>query len=169
MVMAMRQPPEDWQRLADHVRTARQDAGFPTRRALAEATGVTERTLGKLENGERVSADTLATVARAVGWPPDGPRRILAGGEPVPREPDRPRLEAVPGPLSAAQLPLDEPDAELLAAWGRSDETVGRLLALRNDAGTGPLPWKEKREFLLLLLRLRATGGSEEERERRQS
>lgn len=100
MVGDMRQPPEDWQRLADHVRAARRDAGFPTRRALAAATGITDRTLGKLERGERVGTETLAAVARAVGWPPEGPRRVLAGrtvhGEPAAADRPRPQLAEVP-------------------------------------------------------------------------
>lgn len=111
MVVGMNQPPEDWQRLADHVRAARRDAGFATRRALANATGITERTLGKLERGERVSPDTLDAVAKAVGWAPGIPRRVLAGGDlggtPAEESP-RPPLEAVPGPLSLPDDPSDE-------------------------------------------------------------
>ena len=42
---------EDWQRLADYVVARRVELGMRDRRAFAEATGVTERTLGKLENG----------------------------------------------------------------------------------------------------------------------
>jgi hypothetical protein len=52
------------------------------RRAFAEATGVTERTLGKLEKGQRVSASTLGMVENELGWVPGSCRRILAGGEP---------------------------------------------------------------------------------------
>lgn len=99
----MNQPREDWQRLADHVRAARRAAGFPTRIALAGATGITDRTIGKLERGERVSADTLSAVATAVGWPPDAPRRILAGAAAWPDpEPGRQRQQPVPAPEPAA-------------------------------------------------------------------
>src|SRR5271169_4328586 len=52
------------------------------RRALAAATGVTDRTLGKLENGHRVSASTLGVIDNQLGWTPGSCRRILAGGEP---------------------------------------------------------------------------------------
>jgi hypothetical protein len=52
------------------------------RRAFAEATGVTERTLGKLENGQRVSPSTLGVVENHLGWAPGSCRRVLAGGEP---------------------------------------------------------------------------------------
>ena len=59
------------------------------RRAFAEATGVTERTLGKLENGQRVSPSTLGMVENRLGWAPGSCRRLLAGGEPHVVSPDR--------------------------------------------------------------------------------
>jgi transcriptional regulator with XRE-family HTH domain len=73
---------EDWQRLADYVVARRVGRGMRDRRAFAEATGVTERTLGKLENGQRVSPSTLGMVENRLGWAPGSCRRILAGGEP---------------------------------------------------------------------------------------
>ncbi|HEY3980187.1 MAG TPA: helix-turn-helix transcriptional regulator [Streptosporangiaceae bacterium] len=74
---------EDWQRLADYVVARRVELGIRDRRAFAEATGVTERTLGKLENGQRVSPSTLGMVENKLGWAPGSWRRILAGGEPT--------------------------------------------------------------------------------------
>src|ERR1700745_4472240 len=79
---------EDWQRLADYVVARRVELGMPDRRALAEATGVTERTLGKLENGQHVSPSTLGMVENRLGWAPGSCRRILAGGEPKVGSPD---------------------------------------------------------------------------------
>ena len=73
---------EDWRRLADYVIARRVELGMRDRRALAEATGVTDRTLGKLENGQRVSASTLGVVENHLGWAPGSCRRVLAGGEP---------------------------------------------------------------------------------------
>lgn len=73
---------EDWRRLADYVVARRVELGMKDRRAFAEATGVTERTLGKLENGQRVSPSTLGVVENLLGWAPGSCRRILAGGEP---------------------------------------------------------------------------------------
>jgi hypothetical protein len=73
---------EDWQRLADYVVARRVELGMRDRRAFAEATGVTERTLGKLENGQRVSPSTLGMVENRLSWAPGSCRRILAGGEP---------------------------------------------------------------------------------------
>ncbi len=73
---------EDWRRLADYVVARRVELGMRDRRAFAEATGVTERTLGKLENGQHVSPSTLGMVENRLGWAPGSCRRILAGGEP---------------------------------------------------------------------------------------
>jgi hypothetical protein len=75
-------PGEDWRRLADYVVARRVALGMRDRRALADATGITDRTLGKLENGERVSPSTLAAIENELGWAPGSARRILAGGEP---------------------------------------------------------------------------------------
>ena len=74
---------EDWWRLADYVIARRVELGMRDRRAFAEASGVTERTLGKLENGQHVSPSTLAMVEIRLGWAPGSYRRILAGGEPI--------------------------------------------------------------------------------------
>jgi hypothetical protein len=79
---------EDWQRLADYIVGRRVELGMRDRRALATATGVTERTLGKLENGQHVSASTLGMVENRLGWAPGSCRRILAGGEPNAGPPD---------------------------------------------------------------------------------
>ncbi len=59
---------EDWARLGDYVVARRIALGMRDRRALAAATGVTDRTLGKLENGRRVSASTLGAVENHLDW-----------------------------------------------------------------------------------------------------
>ncbi len=79
---------EDWQRLADYVIARRVELGMRDRRALADATGITERTLGKLENGQRVSPSTLAMTENRLGWTPGSCRHILAGGHPTTNPPD---------------------------------------------------------------------------------
>jgi transcriptional regulator with XRE-family HTH domain len=91
---------EDLGRLASFVTSARLAAGWKDVRSFATATGLTERTLSKLEHGQRVSAGTLAVVAQYVGWAPDTPRVILAGGEPPGQQapPSRPVLREVPPP-----------------------------------------------------------------------
>jgi hypothetical protein len=86
---------EDWRRLADYVVARRVELGMRDRRAFAETIRVTERTLGKLENGQRVSASTLGMVENGLGWAPGSCRRILAGEEPtaVSPSPDHPEYE----------------------------------------------------------------------------
>jgi len=74
---------ENWERLGDYVVARRTALGMRDRRAFAAKTGVTDRTLGKLENGKRVSASTLGAVENHLGWAPGSCRRILTGGEPV--------------------------------------------------------------------------------------
>jgi hypothetical protein len=84
---------EDWRRLADYVVARRVELGMRDRRAFAEATGVTERTLGKLENGQRVSPSTLGMVENRLGWGPGSCRRVMAGEEPNVGAPDPPPAE----------------------------------------------------------------------------
>ena len=99
----MNRPYEDWPRLASYVVSARRAAGYRDRKEFAAAPGITHRTLGKLENGQRVSPDTLAVVEREVGWKPDSARMILSGGEPILAAPasdsdrhyDDPRLQQI--------------------------------------------------------------------------
>jgi transcriptional regulator with XRE-family HTH domain len=117
MVIVMSRPhEEDWDRLASYVTSARLAAGFRDIRTFAAATGITERTLGKLERGERVSAATLAVVADHVGWTPDSPRSVLAGREPVPASGgERPDAAEIPAGTTRhddppAPLPADDTD-----------------------------------------------------------
>jgi hypothetical protein len=74
---------ENWRRLGDYVVARRIALGMRDRRALAAVTGVTDRTLGKVETGRRVSASTLGALENHLGWAPGSCRQILAGGEPV--------------------------------------------------------------------------------------
>lgn len=73
---------ENWERLGRYVRTHRQQAGLSTTRALADATGISERTIGQLERGNSVSRNTIAAVEVALGWAPGSALRVLAGDEP---------------------------------------------------------------------------------------
>jgi transcriptional regulator with XRE-family HTH domain len=123
---------ENWRRLADYVVARRVALGMRDRRALAAATGVTERTLGKLENGQRVSASTLGAIENRLGWAPGSWRRILAGGEPV----------AAPSPTgepAAASAPTGDEEVadstlEYLASTpGLPPEVVRGLIALARN------------------------------------
>jgi hypothetical protein len=115
---------EDWQRLADFVIARRTELGMRDRRALANVTGVTDRTLGKLENGQRVSASTLGSIENHLGWVPGSCRRILAGGEPV------------TGPAARADVVADYDDptlAHLASTPGLPPDVVRGLIALARN------------------------------------
>jgi hypothetical protein len=119
---------EDWRRLADYVVARRVELGMRDRRALAAATGITDRTLGKLENGQRVSASTLGVIENVLGWAPGSCRRIMAGGEP----------SATSSPQDDARY--DDPTIRHLASTpGLPPEVVRGLIALarnwRHDEG----------------------------------
>jgi hypothetical protein len=88
--MAGRKDREDWGRLGSYVRRRRlspeaRERGryFPDIRAFSAATGIHERTLGKLENGHTVGQNTLTAVEIALEWGPQSAKSILAGGEPT--------------------------------------------------------------------------------------
>jgi len=112
---------EDWRRLADYVVARRVELGMRDRRALAAATGITDRTLGKLENGQRVSPSTLGVIENLFGWAPGSCRRIMAGGEP----------NAIPGQAGAR---YDDPTLRHLASTpGLPPEVVRGLIALARN------------------------------------
>jgi transcriptional regulator with XRE-family HTH domain len=113
---------DNWRRLADYVVAGRVALGMRDRRSLAAATGVTERTLGKLENAQRVSASTLAAIENVLGWAPGSCRRILAGGEPA-------AGSAEPGPAEDA-----DPTLRYLADTpGLPPEVVRGIIALARN------------------------------------
>jgi hypothetical protein len=113
---------EDWKRLGDYVVARRIALGMRDRRALAAVTGVTDRTLGKVETGRRVSASTLGALDNHLGWAPGSCRRILAGGEPV-----------VP-PASSSGLQYDDPTLRHIAdVPGLPPDVVRGLIALARN------------------------------------
>jgi transcriptional regulator with XRE-family HTH domain len=74
---------DDWQRLADKVRTRRGALGL-TQTQVAEAAGIESRTLGSIENKPRPRrAATLGGLERALGWTEGSIRQVLNGGEPI--------------------------------------------------------------------------------------
>ena len=123
---------EDWSRLADYVVARRVELGMRDRRALAAVTGVTDRTLGKLENGHRVSPSTLGVIENELGWAPGSCRRILAGGEPtvLPGTHDDARDHDDPTLRHLASTPGLPPDVvrglmALARNWRESEAVVG--------------------------------------------
>ncbi|HKB30082.1 MAG TPA: helix-turn-helix transcriptional regulator [Streptosporangiaceae bacterium] len=118
---------EDWKRLSDYVVARRIALGMRDRRALAAATGVTDRTLGKIENGKRVSASTLGAVENHLGWAPGSCRRILAGGEPSIRP-------------AAGRPQYDDPTLQHIAETpGLPPDVVRGLVALARN-------WREQQD-----------------------
>jgi transcriptional regulator with XRE-family HTH domain len=74
---------DGWERLASAVIARRVELGMHTRQALAEATGLTARSLSDIERARRTSYDpaTLARVEQALQWLPGTVDRILAEGD----------------------------------------------------------------------------------------
>lgn len=110
------------QRLGDYVVARRIALGMRDRRAFAVATGVTDRTLGKLENGKHVSASTLGAVENQLGWAPGSCRRILEGGEP----------SVVPGGASPSQY-ADPTLQHIAETPGLPPDVVRGLIALARN------------------------------------
>jgi Helix-turn-helix len=127
----VRMADEDWKRLGDYVIARRIALGMRDRRALAAATGVTDRTLGKIENGKRVSASTLGAVENHLGWTPGSCRRVLTGGEPViPAGPSIPHYDD-PTLQHIAEVPGLPPDVvrgliALARSWREVEEERNR-------------------------------------------
>jgi hypothetical protein len=107
---------QDWARLADFVIDRRTQLGMKTRRDLSRVTDINDRTIGKLELGQSVSASTMSTIERALGWAPGSWRRILDGGDPELAEaPARPAARVYTDPVMQeaweALADVDLPDA----------------------------------------------------------
>ncbi|GHG97463.1 hypothetical protein ACFORH_43025 [Amycolatopsis roodepoortensis] len=77
----------NWQRLASHVISFRQLAGYPTPRALADVTEprkeMSYKTLLRIERAAQpVSPNTLGILERYLHWKPGSAVTVLHGGEP---------------------------------------------------------------------------------------
>ena len=95
-------PSQDWKRLGAFVTSRRAERGCMTQRAFAKVTGLTDRTIGKLENGQRVGWSTLGLIEAHLGWEPGSARQILQGGDPVIRgEQAPPRSRVYSDPVEA--------------------------------------------------------------------
>jgi transcriptional regulator with XRE-family HTH domain len=129
---------EDWRRLGDYVVARRRALGMRDRRALAAVTGVTDRTLGKVETGRRVSASTLGALENHLGWAPGSCRQILAGGEPAMQ------AASVSGPQ------YDDPTLQHIAEVpGLPPDVVRGLIALARN-------WREQEDERTHQVRRRA-------------
>jgi transcriptional regulator with XRE-family HTH domain len=73
-------------RLGRWIATERVRKGFATAGELAEASGLSDRTVEILEAGSHTGQPrdtTLAKIEQALGWEPGSADRILAGGQPT--------------------------------------------------------------------------------------
>jgi hypothetical protein len=135
--MMMNMAEENWKRLGDYVVARRTALGMRDRRALSAVTGVTDRTLGKVETGRRVSASTLGVLENHLGWAPGSCRSILAGGEPImsapsPAQPAHPADSGIPH--------YDDPTLQHIAEVpGLPPEVVRGLIALARN-------WREQED-----------------------
>ena len=75
----------EWKRLGDLIVRRRIDLGMKTTKALAEASGLTSRMLGDIENARRTNyaAGTRAQIENALRWAPGSIGAILTGGDPT--------------------------------------------------------------------------------------
>ncbi len=125
----MEQDPR-WAAAGNAVVNRRVELGMRTRAALAATTGLTVKTLGEIERGERGSYDpaTLATVEQALRWPTGHLGAILSGGNVA--APQEPRTDGIPPVLAELALLLS-PDSPL-SAEGREllAQALDRLVAL---------------------------------------
>jgi transcriptional regulator with XRE-family HTH domain len=83
----------DWRRLGDYVVRRRNELEIHSQAAFEEATGISYRTLSRLETGHSVSRNTLRTVERVLQWEIYSADDILDGGAPTPagtRQPLKP-------------------------------------------------------------------------------
>jgi hypothetical protein len=73
----------DRKRLAAFVVNRRVQVGYKDRRQLAAAARLTDRTVGKIENGQSVSMASYAAIEPALEWEPGSMAAVLEGGEPI--------------------------------------------------------------------------------------
>lgn len=87
----------DWVRLGRHISRARVARGWNTSKALADAIGVSERTVRDFENAKRdnITPSMRAKLEPALGWEIGSIDVILAGGDPIQAKPLEPQPDIV--------------------------------------------------------------------------
>lgn len=127
----------DWNRLANYVAHRLRDLDIPsTRRGLAQATGISEKTIGKLMAGTPVSSDTLVAVEGVLGWTPGSAQEVLSGGVPTL---DTGSAQAQILAMTAAQL--TETHRMILQVSGQASADAwlrGAMKMRREHAAKGP-------------------------------
>lgn len=72
----------DLDRLAKYVKAHRMEL-FPSRKAAADAAGISKDTWQKVEEGETVRESTYAKIDRTLGWATGSCASITEGSEPI--------------------------------------------------------------------------------------
>jgi hypothetical protein len=123
--------------LGEYVTHARREAGLATTRDWARVIGISENTLGKVENGRTVGRDTLAAVEAFFQWEPGSVRAILAGGNPTVSG----RRKGDARVLNMSRAALVETAEVIDAVLGAetAERWLKRALEMRH-AATPPLP-----------------------------
>ncbi|WP_313276831.1 helix-turn-helix transcriptional regulator [Timonella senegalensis] len=138
-----------WIRLGQRVIERRVELGMETTTAFADATGLSTRILGDLENGRKDSyrASTLLRIEKVLGWTAGSIEAVLAGGEATPRveqvQAPASRLQAESAREAAIQVELSRETTEELVQGiqyrvgelRRRVESADQLLADLNSNG----------------------------------
>lgn len=74
--------PRDLGRLAKYVKAHRMQT-YSSRKAAADAVGISKDTWQRVEEGQEVRESTYAKIAKALGWDADSCIAIAEGGEPI--------------------------------------------------------------------------------------
>jgi hypothetical protein len=115
-------PIEAWERVGHAVLTRRVELGYRTRQAFSEMAGLTIKTLGEIERGDRQSYDpaTLVQVERCLSWPQGTIVALLSAavknGDPEPSHPTIPTVEAELSTLAGLHAWLHRMEPAVLGA-----------------------------------------------------
>lgn len=145
---------EDWERLADHVVARRRQLGMLTRGDLRDAVGdVSYRTLGALETGRKVNANTLGAIETTLLWRPGSARAVLRGGDP----------DLVPGSPGADKAAVDQRPGIVRDNW--DDPQVRQLWELQHIPEAAKLTLVT--DYLAALGQAQAAAGHDQRRQAR--
>lgn len=75
---------DGWKRLGAYVVQRRNELGYGNQAALGKASGVSYRTISRLETGHSIGKNNLRKLEQALLWELGSVDAILAGGDPTP-------------------------------------------------------------------------------------
>lgn len=135
----------DWKRLGAYVVARRVELGYRSQQALDDVSGVSYRTISRLENGSKVGKGTVRALERALRWQIGSAERILAGGEPVemagaaevPADADSRATRASILSATPEQLVEMRQVVEDVMGSAAADEFLRRAIALRTPPPGG--------------------------------